>query len=122
MARSLNSDYLAQLFIRADTSKMDRQLVEGLLDGADLPDEAKALLVFKRGCAVFTAGPPGVCFPFASCELLMRVKKVAQIEFNLGQHLHRFGASLVNKAEALLLSQCTCRVDNAGPWLHSVGC
>ena len=49
MARSLNSDYLAQLFIRADTSKMDRGLVEGLLDGADLPEDAKALLVFKRG-------------------------------------------------------------------------
>ena len=64
MARSLNSDYLAQLFIRADTSKMDRELVEGLLQGADLPEEAKALLVFKRGCEVHSAWPFCMSHPF----------------------------------------------------------
>ena len=79
MARSLNSDYLAQLFIRADTSKMDRALVEGLLDGADLPDEAKALLVFKRGCEVLIACPSACCFGVREQEVFAGTK---------GKHAH----------------------------------
>ena len=49
MSKSLNSDYLAQLYIRADTKKMDKTLVHDSVEGRGLPSEAEALLVFKRG-------------------------------------------------------------------------
>ena len=49
MSKSLNSDYLAQLYIRADTKKMDKALVHDSIEGKGLPSEAEALLVFKRG-------------------------------------------------------------------------
>ena len=49
MSKSLNSDYLAQLYIRADTKKMDKKLVHDSVEGKGLPSEAEALLVFKRG-------------------------------------------------------------------------
>lgn len=49
MSKSLNSDYLAQLYIRADTKKMDKTLVHDSVEGKGLPSEAEALLVFKRG-------------------------------------------------------------------------
>ena len=51
LSRSLNSDYLAQLYINPDTKRMDRELIQTVNRDVDLPDEAKALLVFKRGCA-----------------------------------------------------------------------
>lgn len=51
MSKSLNSDYLAQLYIKADTKSMDKQLAEPGLASSGLPDEAKALVVYKRGCA-----------------------------------------------------------------------
>ena len=51
MSKSLNSDYLSQLYIRADTKSMDRQLVKEEVATSGLPEEARALIVFKRGYA-----------------------------------------------------------------------
>ena len=51
MSRSLNSDYLGQLLIQVDTARLDTRLVAAATQGAAVPDEARALLVFKRGCA-----------------------------------------------------------------------
>ena len=51
MSRSLNSDYLGQLLIQVDTARLDTRLVAAATHGAAVPDEARALLVFKRGCA-----------------------------------------------------------------------
>ncbi len=49
MSRSLNSDYLDQLLIRADTSRLDAELVREAAEGRTVPEEERALLVFKRG-------------------------------------------------------------------------
>ena len=49
MSKSLNSDYLAQLYIKADTKSMDKELAKPGLASSGLPDEAKALVVYKRG-------------------------------------------------------------------------
>lgn len=49
MAKSLNSDYLAQLYIKADIKSMDKELAKPGLASSGLPDEAKALVVYKRG-------------------------------------------------------------------------
>ena len=49
MAKSLNSDYLSQLYIRADTKSMDKRLVKSEVATTGLPEEARALVVFKRG-------------------------------------------------------------------------
>ena len=50
MSKSLNSDYLSQLYIRADTKSMDKELVRDEVATSGLPEEAQALVVFKRGC------------------------------------------------------------------------
>ena len=50
MSRSLNSDYLDQLLIRADTSRLDARLVAHAAADRPVPEEEHALLVFKRGC------------------------------------------------------------------------
>lgn len=50
MSRSLNRDYLDQLLIRADTSRLDARLVAHAVLDQPLPEEEQALLVFKRGC------------------------------------------------------------------------
>jgi len=50
MSKSLNSDYLSQLYIRADTKSMDKDLVRDEVATSGLPEEAQALVVFKRGC------------------------------------------------------------------------
>lgn len=50
MSKSLNSDYLSQLYIRADTKSMDKDLVREEVATSGLPEEAQALVVFKRGC------------------------------------------------------------------------
>ncbi|KAK9815609.1 hypothetical protein WJX72_006739 [[Myrmecia] bisecta] len=49
MSRSLNSDYLDQLFIRADTKSMDEKLVGEHIKDRGLTEEAQSLLVYKRG-------------------------------------------------------------------------
>ena len=49
MSKSLNSDYLSQLYIRADTKSMDKDLVRSEVATSGLPEEAQALVVFKRG-------------------------------------------------------------------------
>ena len=49
MSKSLNSDYLSQLYIKADTKSMDKALAKPGLASSGLPDEAKALVVYKRG-------------------------------------------------------------------------
>ena len=51
MSKSLNSDYLSQLYIRADTKSMDKELVKSEVASCGLPEEARALVVFKRVCA-----------------------------------------------------------------------
>ena len=51
MSKSLNSDYLSQLYIRADTKSMDREFVKAEVETSGLPEEARALVVFKRGYA-----------------------------------------------------------------------
>lgn len=53
MSRSLNSDYLDQLLIKADTSGLDADLVRPAAEERPVPEEEQALLVFKRGY-----GPP----------------------------------------------------------------
>ena len=57
LSRSLNSDYLAQLYISPDTKRMDRELIQDVARDAELPDEAKTMLVFKRGCSHVPAAP-----------------------------------------------------------------
>ncbi len=49
MSRSLNSDYLDQLLIKADTSGLDGDLVRLAAEERPVPEEQQALLVFKRG-------------------------------------------------------------------------
>ncbi|KAL3150907.1 hypothetical protein ABBQ32_000658 [Trebouxia sp. C0010 RCD-2024] len=49
MSKSLNSDYLSQLYIRADTKSMDREFVKAEVATSGLPEEARALVVWKRG-------------------------------------------------------------------------
>ena len=49
MSKSLNSDYLSQLYIRANTKSMDKELVKSEVETSGLPEEARALVVFKRG-------------------------------------------------------------------------
>ncbi len=49
MSRSLNSDYLDQLLIKADTSGLDADLVRPAAEERPVPEEEQALLVFKRG-------------------------------------------------------------------------
>ena len=49
LSRSLNSDYLAQLYISPDTKHMDQDLINDVARDGELPDEAKTMLVFKRG-------------------------------------------------------------------------
>ena len=49
MSKSLNSDYLSQLYIRADTKSMDKELVKAEVATRGLPEEAQALVVVKRG-------------------------------------------------------------------------
>lgn len=49
LSRSLNSDYLAQLYINPDTKCMDQSFAAVVQRDEDLPDEAKSMLVFKRG-------------------------------------------------------------------------
>lgn len=56
MSKSLNSDYLSQLYIRADTKSMDRDLVKEEVASCGLPEEARALVVFKRGYASVLSG------------------------------------------------------------------
>ena len=58
MSRSLNSDYLGQLLIQVDNARLDARLVAAATQGAAVADEARALLVFKRGCAPRS---PGYC-------------------------------------------------------------
>jgi len=59
MSRSLNSDYLDQLLIKADTSGLDGDLVRLAAEERPVPEEQQALLVFKRGCGL----PCGSCTP-----------------------------------------------------------
>ncbi len=62
MSRSLNSDYLDQLLIKADTSGLDGDLVRLAAEERPVPEEQQALLVFKRGCGL----PFGFCTPCLS--------------------------------------------------------
>eukprot|EP00210_Caulerpa_lentillifera_P009606 g9163.t1 len=48
LSRSLNSEYLSQIFIKTDTSKMDAGFV-GKQMNEDLPAEVRPMLTFKRG-------------------------------------------------------------------------
>lgn len=65
MSRSLNSDYLDQLLIRADTSRLDADLVREAAEGRAVPEEEHALVVFKRGCASFRVS---LCILFFVCH------------------------------------------------------
>ena len=49
MSKSLNSDYLSQEYIRADTKSIDKELVKTEVETSGFPEEARALVVFKRG-------------------------------------------------------------------------
>ncbi|KAK9789378.1 hypothetical protein WJX73_004782 [Symbiochloris irregularis] len=49
LSRSLNSDYLQQLYISPDTKRLDDQLISDVTRDEELPDEVKSMLVFKRG-------------------------------------------------------------------------
>lgn len=49
MSRSLNSDYLDQLLIKGDTSRLDEDLVRLAVEERPVPKEEQALLIFKRG-------------------------------------------------------------------------
>lgn len=48
LAKSLNEDKLSQLFVKVDESTLDARLVSPHTH-ADLPSEARSLLVLKRG-------------------------------------------------------------------------
>ena len=63
MSRSLNSDYLDQLLIKADTSRLDGDLVRLAAEERPVPEEEQALLVFKRGSAsqLHPSSLPDVC-------------------------------------------------------------
>lgn len=47
LSRSLNTDYLWQLFIKANTSRLDASLVAPYITQKGLPEEAQCLLVFR---------------------------------------------------------------------------
>lgn len=49
MSRSLNSDYLDQLLIKGDPSRLDEDLVRLAAEERPVPKEEQALLIFKRG-------------------------------------------------------------------------
>lgn len=49
LSRSLNSDYLGQVMIAADTSRLDPALAQPFLADPGLSDEAQTILVRKRG-------------------------------------------------------------------------
>ena len=68
MSKSLNSDYLSQLYIRADTKSMDKELVKSEVATSGLPEEARALVVFKRGYA--TAFPSTVSYLYFHSQTL----------------------------------------------------
>ena len=55
LSRSLNSDYLAQLYISPDTKNMDADLVDSVDLDQDLPEEARTVMVFRRGCVLTSA-------------------------------------------------------------------
>lgn len=61
MSRSLNSDYLDQLLIRADTSRLDGELVRLAAEKRPVPEEERAILVFKRGCGSVMFRLPSLC-------------------------------------------------------------
>jgi hypothetical protein len=46
---SLNSDYLGQVMISADSARMDRTLVEPYVGERGLSDESTTMLIQKRG-------------------------------------------------------------------------
>ncbi len=69
MSKSLNSDYLSQLYIRADTKSMDKELVRDEVATSGLPEEAQALVVFKRGC-VCVCVSVSVCLSVCLCLCL----------------------------------------------------
>lgn len=48
LAKSLNEDKLSQLFVKVDKSTLDARLVSPHTH-VDLPEEARSLLVLKRG-------------------------------------------------------------------------
>ena len=48
LAKSLNEDKLSQLFVKVDKSTLDSRLVKPHTH-SDLPEEARSLLVLKRG-------------------------------------------------------------------------
>ena len=66
MSRSLNSDYLDQLLIKADTSGLDGDLVRLAAEARPVPEEEQALLVFKRGSASNPSFTPQACRMSAS--------------------------------------------------------
>ena len=74
MSRSLNSDYLDQLLIKADTSRLDGDLVRLAAEERPVPEEEQALLVFKRGYASqpHPSRLPDVCMLVGTHLLLSR--------------------------------------------------
>ena len=61
LSRSLNSDYLAQLYISPDTKNMDEELFSTVDLDKELPPEARTVLVFKRGCVSLVQALLGCC-------------------------------------------------------------
>jgi hypothetical protein len=49
LSMSLNSDYLGQVMISADSARMDRTLVEPYVAERGLSDESTTMLIQKRG-------------------------------------------------------------------------
>jgi hypothetical protein len=54
LSKSLNEDKLSQLFVKVDQSTLDQRLVSPHTH-QDLPEEARSLLVLKRGTGTETS-------------------------------------------------------------------
>ena len=101
MSRSLNSDYLDQLLIKADTSRLDADLVRLAAEERPVPEEEQALLVFKRGSAsqLHPSSVPDVC-------ILADTHKTT----NCNRHLKR-SAALRSKGASSAAAELTCPVN-----------
>ena len=102
MSRSLNSDYLDQLLIKADTSRLDGDLVRLAAEERPVPEEEQALLVFKRGSATqfHPSSLPAVCMFTGTHETA-----------GFSRPLRRSAALRQKEAGSAALQEMTCPVN-----------
>lgn len=83
LSRSLNSDYLGQVMIAADTSRLDPALAQPFLADPGLSDEAQTILVRKRGWELLSS----ICCQFAPLLHLSQCGRHLFADSAGGRHL-----------------------------------